>query len=62
MAVGELDGIGMNIGDGVRSTKRGEEFILNLSTGVTGPVDEYLLTDGEVLRRLALVLGKGSLQ
>ena len=53
MAVGELDGVGMNIGDGVRSTKRGEELILNLSAGITGPVDEYLLTDGEVLRRLA---------
>ena len=53
MAVGELDGVGMNIGDGVRSTKRGEELILNLSAGVTGPVDEYLLTGGEVLRRLS---------
>ena len=42
MAVGELDGVGMNIGDGVRSTKRGKELILNLSAGVTGPVDEYL--------------------
>lgn len=62
MAVSELDGVGMNGGDGVRSTERGEEFILNLSGGVSRPVDQDVLADSEGLRRFAVVFGAGGLQ
>ncbi len=62
MAVGELNGVGVNSGDGVRSSQRGKEFVLNLSAGVSRPVNKDVLANGEGLRRFAVVLSAGCLQ